>query len=172
MTTNRWWRQQSEPMNLRRGGRVTVAVAAAVAAATAAAEGGRGSRVRGESRVAAAAAAARGCWREWDESRGEASYFARSVHCPNLPSRTLFFFLAFFPPPLIPALPHSVHNAHPKHGRGGPAGRARVAKGASKKCLAVATCVLYDRLLCTDLSLSPLFFYSSPPPPFSFPTTF
>lgn len=47
----------------------------------------------GNARVAAAAVV-RGWLREWDESRGEASYFARSVHCPNLPS---CFFLRFFP---------------------------------------------------------------------------
>jgi len=48
----------------------------------------------------------RGLLREWDESRGEASYFARSVHCPNLPS---CFFSPFFP--LIPALLHRPQRA-------------------------------------------------------------
>jgi hypothetical protein len=55
---------------------------------------------------------------EWDETGGEASYFAPSVHCPNLLPRSFLSFLFSFPLD-IPA---------PKHGR------ERCVKGA-RRCL-------------------------------------
>lgn len=110
-------------MEARKWGRrrVVVAVAVAVTAtegSTAGEEdggggggGGSGRRARtGDTRgdiEGCGSGGGEGLLREWDESRGEASYFARSVHCPNLPS--CFFSHFFFP--LIPALLHRPQRA-------------------------------------------------------------